>query len=54
MRKKKFNNDFMKELREETEYYTVEKILDMKEQNGKTYYLIKWQDWDVKTCTWEE
>lgn len=26
----------------------------MKEQNGRKYYLIKWQDWDVKTCTWED
>jgi len=26
----------------------------MKEQEGKRYYLVKWLDWDVKTCTWEE
>ena len=36
----------------EKHYYTVEKILDMKEQNGKVYYLVKWLNWDVKTCTW--
>lgn len=36
------------------EYYVVEKILDMKMQGGKKMYLIKWLNWDVKTCTWEE
>jgi len=25
----------------------------MKQQDGKKYYLIKWLNWDVKTCTWE-
>lgn len=39
---------------EREDYYTVEKILDMKEQAGKRYYLVKWLNWDVKTCTWEE
>lgn len=32
----------------------MEKILDMKEQDGKKYYLVKWEGWDIKTCTWEE
>lgn len=26
----------------------------MKQQGGKTYYLVKWLNWDIKTCTWEE
>lgn len=26
----------------------------MKQQDGKTYYLVKWLNWDIKTCTWEE
>jgi|JI6StandDraft_1071083.scaffolds.fasta_scaffold314808_1 hypothetical protein len=39
---------------EKEDYYSVEKILDMKEQGGKRYYLVKWLNWDVKTCTWEE
>ena len=26
----------------------------MKQQDGKNYYLVKWLNWDVKTCTWEE
>ena len=26
----------------------------MRVQEGKTYYLVKWHGWDVKTCTWEE
>ena len=34
--------------------YTVESILDMRIQEGKTFYLVKWDGWDVKTCTWEE
>ena len=42
------------EKRVEEDYYTVEKILDMKEQGGKKYYLVKWLNWDIKTCTWEE
>ena len=42
------------EFSEEEQYYKVEKILDVKEQNGKKYYLVKWLGWDVKTCTWEE
>lgn len=36
------------------DYYVVEKIIDMKQQAGKTYYLVKWLNWDIKTCTWEE
>jgi hypothetical protein len=39
---------------EDENFYEVERILDAKMQNGKKYYLIKWQGWDVKTCTWEE
>jgi hypothetical protein len=38
----------------ERDFYTVEKIIDMKEQGGKRYYLVKWQDWDIRACTWEE
>ena len=26
----------------------------MKEQDGEKYFLVKWQGWDVKTCTWEK
>ena len=42
------------EFSEEEQYYKVERILDVKEQNGKKYYLVKWLGWDVKTCNWEE
>lgn len=33
--------------------YIVEKILDKREKNGKTEYLLKWEGYVVNDSTWE-
>lgn len=33
--------------------YDVEKILNKKVVNGKTYYLLKWQNYPESDSTWE-
>lgn len=33
--------------------YDVEKILNKKVVDGKTYYLLKWQDYSESDSTWE-
>ena len=53
MKRKRTEKEEKVDKNDQDDYYTVEKILDMKEQNGKRYYLVKWLNWDVKTCTWE-
>lgn len=35
------------------ELYKVEKILNKAFRNGVTYYLIKWQDYDMSHNSWE-
>jgi transposase InsO family protein len=34
-------------------YYVVDKILDQKTENGKTYYLVKWKWYPKSQATWE-
>jgi Chromo (CHRromatin Organisation MOdifier) domain len=33
--------------------YTIEKIMDSKKENNTTYYLVKWEGYSMKDCTWE-
>jgi len=35
------------------ENFYVEKILNKKGENNKTFYLIKWKDWPTSQSTWE-
>ncbi|CAD8127446.1 unnamed protein product [Paramecium sonneborni] len=34
--------------------YFIEKILDYKQYNGQKYYLVKWQGYNNRDCTWEK
>ncbi|CAD8114840.1 unnamed protein product [Paramecium primaurelia] len=34
--------------------YFIEQILDYKQYNGQKYYLVKWQGYNNKDCTWEK
>lgn len=34
-------------------HYTVEKILDKRVRNGKTEYLLKWENYPASESTWE-
>jgi len=34
--------------------FFVEEILDHRYEKGNTYYLIKWQDYDSESNTWEK
>jgi hypothetical protein len=35
------------------DYYDVEKIITRKYNGSKKYYLIKWEGYPLKDCTWE-
>ena len=35
------------------DYYEVEKIITRKYNGSKKYYLIKWEGYPLKDCTWE-
>lgn len=35
------------------DYYEVEEILERKQQDNKTLYLVKWLNYDVSESTWE-
>ncbi|CAD8113854.1 unnamed protein product [Paramecium primaurelia] len=34
--------------------YFIEKILDYKQYQGQKYYLVKWQGYNNRDCTWEK
>ncbi|CAD8126838.1 unnamed protein product [Paramecium sonneborni] len=34
--------------------YFIEQILDYKQYNGQKYYLVKWQGYNLRDCTWEK
>ncbi|CAK67844.1 unnamed protein product (macronuclear) [Paramecium tetraurelia] len=34
--------------------YFIEQILDYKQYNGQKYYLVKWQGYNNRDCTWEK
>ena len=34
-------------------YYNVEKIISRKIKKNKKYYLIKWENFPLESCTWE-
>ncbi|CAD8125433.1 unnamed protein product [Paramecium sonneborni] len=34
--------------------YFIEQILDYKQYNGQKYYLVKWQGYNIRDCTWEK
>lgn len=34
-------------------YYTVEYLKDKKVQRGRTFYLVKWKEFDDSGCSWE-
>jgi hypothetical protein len=40
--------------KETEQKYYVEKFLNKKVENRKTYYLVKWKDYATKEATWEE
>ncbi|KAL0108126.1 hypothetical protein PUN28_015020 [Cardiocondyla obscurior] len=39
--------------RKKSKLWEVEKILQKRQENGESAYLIKWKDWDVTYNTWE-
>lgn len=36
------------------DHYEVERILDMKMQEGEAYCLVKWKGWNITQATWEK
>jgi hypothetical protein len=38
---------------DDDEVFVVEKIVDMKCENGKKWYLVKWRGFDSNSNTWE-
>ncbi|CAD8194013.1 unnamed protein product [Paramecium octaurelia] len=34
--------------------YLIDEILDYKQYNGQKYYLVKWQGYNNRDCTWEK